>query len=465
MDAAHGHHTGQDARPLNRLAFSATAHCLTGCAIGEILGLVIGTWLGWGNLPTIVLAVALAFVFGYSLTMLPLLRSGLALATTLPLAFASDTFSITVMEIVDNGVMLLIPGAMHAGLATFLFWGSLAFALAVAFAAAFPVNRYLIARGRGHAVVHEHHQGHGADPPASDESSPIVRLAAFGALLLVIAAAAVGLGAALQGGSGEETARSKTEGGEHDAGGHGTKAQTGGEMERHGEAGATGLAVADSGYQLELSDTTLDAGDTRRLSLRVLDEEGRAVRELDEEGGVRMHLIVVRRDLVDYQHLHPKLAADGSWQTDLTLPRAGVYRVFTDFERGGKKTVLAADLFVAGQFSPARLPAATPHVEVEDYQIAFEGTARAGTEAELRFRVTRRGETVDLEPYLGADGHLVALRAGDLAYLHVHPLADVEAGEIRFAATFPSAGTYRLFLQFNDRGRIHTAAYTLGVRR
>jgi hypothetical protein len=144
---------------LNRTAFSATLHCLTGCAIGEVLGIVIGTALGWSNFATIALAVVLAFFFGYSLTMIPLLRSGLALATTLPLAFASDTLSITVMEIVDNAVMLVVPGAMEAGLGSFLFWGSLAFALAVAFVAAYPVNRYLIARGRGHAVVHEYHHG------------------------------------------------------------------------------------------------------------------------------------------------------------------------------------------------------------------------------------------------------------------------------------------------------------------
>jgi uncharacterized protein DUF4396 len=144
---------------LNRTAFSATLHCLTGCAIGEVLGMVIGTALGWGNVATIALAVVLAFFFGYSLTMIPLLRSGLALATTLPLAFASDTLSITVMEVVDNAIMLVVPGAMEAGPGSFLFWGSLAFALAVAFVAAFPVNRYLIARGRGHAVVHEYHHG------------------------------------------------------------------------------------------------------------------------------------------------------------------------------------------------------------------------------------------------------------------------------------------------------------------
>jgi Domain of unknown function (DUF4396) len=165
VTAAHG------SGSLNRLALSATLHCLTGCAIGEVLGLAIGTALGWGNWPTIALAVALAFVFGYSLTMLPLVRSGLALAATIPLAFASDTLSIAVMEIVDNAVMLIVPGAMDAGLGTFLFWGSLAFALAVAFVAAFPVNRFLISRGRGHAVVHEHHGGHGRPRPAESRDA------------------------------------------------------------------------------------------------------------------------------------------------------------------------------------------------------------------------------------------------------------------------------------------------------
>jgi hypothetical protein len=154
----HGHGQGHGGS-LNRVAFSATAHCLTGCAIGEVLGMIIGTALGWGNLATIVLAVVLAFFFGYSLTMVPLLRAGLALAVAIPLALASDTLSIGVMEIVDNAILLVVPGAMEAGLEDLLFWGSLAFALAVAFVAAYPVNRYLIARGRGHAVVHAYH-GH-----------------------------------------------------------------------------------------------------------------------------------------------------------------------------------------------------------------------------------------------------------------------------------------------------------------
>ena len=146
---------------LNRVAFSATVHCLTGCAIGEVLGMIIGTALGWSDFQTIALAVVLAFFFGYSLTMLPLLRSGIALAAAIPVALAADTISIAVMEIVDNAIMLMIPGAMEAGLTNVLFWGSLAVALLIAGAVAFPVNRWLIARGKGHAVVHEHH-GHGS---------------------------------------------------------------------------------------------------------------------------------------------------------------------------------------------------------------------------------------------------------------------------------------------------------------
>jgi hypothetical protein len=152
---AHAHDQGS----LNRVALSATAHCLTGCAIGEVLGVMIGTALGWGNLETILLAIALAFLFGYSLTMLPLLRAGLAFAAAVPLALASDTLSIGVMELVDNAILLVVPGAMDAGLDTLLFWASLAFALLIAGMAAYPVNRYLIARGKGHAVVHAHH-GH-----------------------------------------------------------------------------------------------------------------------------------------------------------------------------------------------------------------------------------------------------------------------------------------------------------------
>jgi hypothetical protein len=158
--AAHSHsgaHT--TANSLNGMAFSATVHCLTGCAIGEVLGMVIGTALGWGNLPTIAISIVLAVVFGYSLTSLPLLRSGMALAAVAPIALASDTISITIMEIVDNATVVAIPGAMEATLGDIGFWAALAGSLLVAGVAAYPVNRWLLARGKGHAVVHAHHAG------------------------------------------------------------------------------------------------------------------------------------------------------------------------------------------------------------------------------------------------------------------------------------------------------------------
>ena len=150
-----GHRAGQHG--LTRLAAVATAHCLTGCAIGEVAGLAIATALGWSNLASILLAIALAFLFGYSLTALPLVRSGLALSSVVPIALAADTISIGIMEIVDNAIVLAVPGAMDAGLADLLFWGSLAVGLGIAFLVAWPANRWLIARGRGHAVVHAHH--------------------------------------------------------------------------------------------------------------------------------------------------------------------------------------------------------------------------------------------------------------------------------------------------------------------
>jgi hypothetical protein len=154
-----GHHRihPEPEMSLNRLAAGATTHCMTGCAIGEVLGFVIGTSAGWGDVQSIVLAITLAFVFGYSLTMLPLLRSGMAFRMATRLALAADTASITLMEIVDNLIMLLVPGAMEAGLNTILFWSSMTLSLVVAWVAAFPLNRWLIKRGMGHSALHSHH--------------------------------------------------------------------------------------------------------------------------------------------------------------------------------------------------------------------------------------------------------------------------------------------------------------------
>src|SRR5262245_59072051 len=150
-------HAASAPTSVNRLAARATTHCLIGCGIGEVLGVLIGTALGWTDLATIVLAIFLAFVFGYSLTVWPLLASGLALRAALGTAFVADTISITVMEIVDNAILLVIPGAMSASIDSLLFWGSLVLALAIAWVVTFPINRWLIARGRGHAVVHGAH--------------------------------------------------------------------------------------------------------------------------------------------------------------------------------------------------------------------------------------------------------------------------------------------------------------------
>lgn len=152
----HNYHRVKE-RPLNRVALMATVHCLSGCAIGEIAGMVIGTALGWSNAATIALAITLAFLSGYLLTMLPIVRAGYDYKAAMSIAFAADAASITIMEIVDNLMMLIIPGAMDAALDSLLFWGSLAIALMIAGVAAFPVNRWLIARGRGHALAHAHH--------------------------------------------------------------------------------------------------------------------------------------------------------------------------------------------------------------------------------------------------------------------------------------------------------------------
>jgi Domain of unknown function (DUF4396) len=471
---SHADHTSHAADPahggsLNRLAASATLHCLTGCAIGEVLGMVIGTAAGWSDAATIALAVFLAFVFGYSLTMVPLVRSGLTLAVALPLAFASDSFSIAVMELVDNGVMLAVPGAMDAPLSNPLFWGALAFALAVAYVFAFPVNRYLIARGQGHAVIHQYH-GHGSGGKAADEQSRHEAHDAHGLpptsselgsprklIAVGVSAMAVTIGVATAGAmlvesrhtDDEAPMQNHSDGGGHDDGGSAASADL------------SGLAVAADGYRLEVPSTRLAAGERTPFSFSIAGANGR-VRQFDEEDGVRMHLIVVRRDLGGYQHLHPTLQANGAWRTELTLAQAGVYRAYADFERNGKKTVLATDLFVEGEFVPATLAPPADSADVGGYRVELDAHAEAETETTLIYRITRAGESVDVEPYLGAGGHLVALREGDLAYLHVHPL-DERSGEISFAARFPTPGNYRLFMQFKDEGRVQTAALTVNV--
>jgi hypothetical protein len=186
MTAAHEHHhqpLPTSGGALSSVALSATLHCLTGCALGEITGMIIGTALGWSDLQTIALAVGLAFLFGYTLTSLPLLRAGLALSVVAPIAFASDTASIALMELVDNAIMLIVPGAMESGVGDILFWGALSFALVVAGLFAFPLNRWLIGRGKGHAAVHE--TGIHGGPSPRLVGAIVVVMAVFGTSVLV----------------------------------------------------------------------------------------------------------------------------------------------------------------------------------------------------------------------------------------------------------------------------------------
>ncbi len=223
-----------------------------------------------------------------------------------------------------------------------------------------------------------------------------------------------------------------------------------------------GLAVSDDGLALRLARTTATPGERFALAFRIVDRGGRTVRDFDVEHTKRMHFIVVRRDMTGFQHLHPTQAPDGTWSVAATLPEAGSYRVFADFSVNGKPHTLADDLAADGTVRSRALPAPVESVDVDGLRVRLtEGASRAGAESQLAFDVTRNGRPVAVEQYLGAKGHLVALRQGDLAFLHVHPDED----SVRFMAAFPTAGRYRLFLQFKTDGRVHTAAFTQEVSR
>jgi hypothetical protein len=230
----------------------------------------------------------------------------------------------------------------------------------------------------------------------------------------------------------------------------------------HGAPG--GLAISTSGYTLDSELKALEAGQDEILEFRILDQTGRPVSDFDEQHGERMHLIVVRRDLVYYHHLHPSLGIDGTWSVPLTLPEPGVYRAFADFSVGGEPLTLGMELFVPGDLRCAPLPSPTSTTHVDAYTIALDaGAPNARTQSSLTFRITHEGRDVKaLEPYLGALGHLVALREGDLAFLHIHPTGGTDS-QITFHAVFPSIGRYRLFLQFAHAGRVRTAAFTVEI--
>ena len=223
-----------------------------------------------------------------------------------------------------------------------------------------------------------------------------------------------------------------------------------------------GLAVSDNGLTLELARTGATPGKRFELAFRIVDRRGQTVRDFDVEHTKRMHLIVVRRDMTGFQHLHPSQNADGTWSVPVALPDAGSYRVFADFSVDGKPHTLADDLTVDGAVRSRELPAPVASVGVDGLRVSLtEGATKAGAESELAFEVTRDGEPVAVEQYLGAKGHLVALRRGDLAFLHVHP----DERSLKFEAKFPTAGRYRLFLQFQVDGRVHTAAFTQEASR
>jgi hypothetical protein len=228
-----------------------------------------------------------------------------------------------------------------------------------------------------------------------------------------------------------------------------------------------GLAVEQGGYRLEPESIALPRGRDAELAFRIAGPDGAAVTEFDLGHERRMHVIVVRRDLTGFQHLHPAMDANGRWSVRLRLPEAGVYRAYADFSAGGRSTTLATDLVVRGSFAPRPLPAPAPTDATAGYTVGLTADGlRAGADAELAYDVSRDSAPVgDLEPYLGAGGHLVALREGDLAFLHVHPEESATPGRIAFGASLPSAGRYRLFLQFAHNGAVRTVVHTLEVHR
>jgi hypothetical protein len=211
-----------------------------------------------------------------------------------------------------------------------------------------------------------------------------------------------------------------------------------------------GLAVVDGGLQLALARTQLPRGRATELRFTIRDADGRAVRDFDVTHEKRMHLIVVRRDGRGFQHLHPRFAG-GEWRTRLALPQAGSYRVFADFQHDGRAYTLAADLEVDGAADYRPLPAPASVDRTDGYEVRLDQRG-----SRLEFAITRDGEPVETEPYLGAGGHLVALREGDLAFLHVHP----EGEGVAFEADLDPSSRYRLYLQFKHAGRVHTAEFT-----
>ena len=282
------------------------------------------------------------------------------------------------------------------------------------------------------------------------------KLAGFSAALVLVFA-----GAALAGGA-VEPLRDQTPAAKPHGGGMAAMENDAHGAETMGAQPVRGLAVSEGGLTLKLARTAREPGKAFNLAFRIVDRSGQTVRDFDVEHTKRMHLIVVRRDMTGFQHLHPRQRADGSWSVPVRLREAGGYRVFADFSVHGKAQTLADDLQVDGTVRSRPLPAPRPTARVDGLKVRLtEGAGHAADESELGFTVRRNGHPVAAQSYLGAKGHLVALRQGDLAFLHVHP----DENSLKFMATFPAAARYRLFLQFKIDGRVHTAAFTQEVTR
>lgn len=292
------------------------------------------------------------------------------------------------------------------------------------------------------------------------------------------AALAVAFGAAYGVGNGVDPVNAEPAG--HRS--HGDAKEPGGSRDHQGHRGGAadkaaaeppgGLQIAAGGYRLVLETRTAEADRSSPLRFRILDEQGRNVTAYQEEHGKELHLILASRDLATFRHLHPVKAEDGTWSISVELPRAGDYRLFADFTpdaKGARNLTLGTDLAVTGDYRPEALPEPDRTAKAGDgYTVTLDGGLRPGAARELTLKVAKDGRPVtDLQPYLGAYGHLVALRHGDLAYLHVHPGGEIGDSSVRpgpevsFTATAPSTGSYRLFLDFKHEGKVRTAAFTV----
>ena len=273
-----------------------------------------------------------------------------------------------------------------------------------------------------------------------------VKLAAFAAVVAVIFGAAMAVGAAV---------------GPIDVGGEAGHSMPGGvaapmEIPR-------GLAVAEAGYRLVVESDSVAAGSPSTFAFRIIDDNGTPITGFQLLHERPLHLIMVSRNLVDYLHLHPTMDAEGRWSVDLPALAPGSYRVFADFQPDGADNLtLGTDIVVPGDTRAVEIPDTSSVSAVDGYQVTLAGPPQVG-DTELSFTVERDGEVVRTDPYLGAAGHLIAIRTGDLAYLHVHPHENTNTPVVTFTGEFPTAGTYRLFFDFSHNGTVHTAGFTVVV--